>query len=101
MIKMSKNKIQFFQNDFIDDLHSGFLTLKVTVDDENYSIISVVQIDQDPNIYRITTYDNGASTHRLREELQFKNMQAVKQWLIQDNRGYDLEFNPRDTTRYY
>jgi len=83
------------------DLNPDFLTVKITVDDDNYSIISVIRIDQDPNIYRITTYDNGASSHRLREELKFKDMQSVKKWLIEDNRYYDLNFNYTDTIIYY
>lgn len=102
LIKYSK-KLNKLANKFLHekDLNPDFLTVKVTVDDKNYSIISVTRIDQDPNIYRITTYDNGASTHRLREELEFKDMQAVKRWLIEDNQYYDLNFNHTDITKYY
>lgn len=74
-------------------------TVKIIVSETEYSIIwAKYKGDQE---WELSTYDNGASTHRFRETAKFTNKQAVKEYILELNKEYEIIFDYIDPIQYY
>lgn len=71
---------------------------KIIIDEFNYTI---VHITEQFNDFLFQYYDNGSPVHRLRETLEFKNMNDAVRFLYADNDCYEIKENFIDKTTYY
>jgi hypothetical protein len=74
-------------------------TVRINISDTEYSTIWAKY--KGDGEWELSTYDNGASTHRFRETATFINKQAVKEYILELNKEYEIIFDYIDPTIYY
>ena len=78
--------------------NGGHRVLKIIVDDENHTI---VHVSEQYDGFLFQYYDNDASTHRLRETLEFKNMNDAIRFVKEENSCYEIIDEFEDNNYYY